>query len=112
MVQAKDAGTYLLATGQGHSVRDFVKSAATHLGFDVIWSGSNENEIGVDRKSGKTLVCVDPAFYRPAEVHALLGSAKKAKAELGWEHKVSFDGLVKMMVESDLEQAKKAWRKN
>ena len=112
MMQAEKAGTYVLATGQGHSVRDFVKAAAAHLGFDLVWSGSDENEVGVDRKSGKTLVCVDPAFYRPAEVHALLGSARKAKAELNWEHKVSFDGLVKMMVDSDLELAKKAWRKD
>ena len=112
MLQAKDPSTYVLATGQCHTVRDFVNAAATHLGFDVVWSGHDESEIGVDRKSGKTIVCVDPAFYRPAEVHVLSGSAKKAKAELGWEHKVSFDGLVKMMVESDLDLAKKSWRKS
>ena len=107
MLQAEKPGTYVLATGEGHSVRDFVVAAGQHMGFDFEWHGQAENETAVDRKTGKTLVRVDPAFYRPAEVHALLGSATRAKADLGWKHKVGFAQLVKMMAESDLAQAKK-----
>ena len=102
MVQAKEADTYVLATGEGHTVREFVEAAARYAGWDIVWEGKAEKELGKDRKSGKLLVEINPEFYRPAEVHALLGSAAKAKKELGWECKVKFTGLVEMMMESDL----------
>lgn len=101
MLQQKDAQDFVLATGETHSVRSFVEIAARHLGFDIEWSGDGPGETGRDRKSGKTIVQVNPAFYRPAEVDQLLGNPKKAEEVLGWRRKVGFEELVTMMVEAD-----------
>jgi GDPmannose 4,6-dehydratase len=102
MVQAEKPGTYVLATGEGHTVREFVEHAARVIGWDIAWSGAADQELGRDRKTGKPLVRVNPEFYRPAEVHSLLGSAQKAEQELGWRCTVRFARLVELMVEADL----------
>jgi GDPmannose 4,6-dehydratase len=104
MVQQVPAQDFILATGETHSVRSFVEIAASRLDFDIEWSGSGPNESGVDRRTGNTIVQVNPAFYRPAEVDYLVGNPKKAQEVLGWRRRVSFDELVTMMVEADYNQ--------
>jgi GDPmannose 4,6-dehydratase len=101
MLQQARAQDFVLATGERHSVRQFAEIAASRLGFDLEWSGAGVDERGVDRRSGKTIVRVNPAFYRPAEVDALVGSPKKAEDVLGWRRRVGFAELVSMMVEAD-----------
>ncbi len=96
---------YVLATGRTHPVRHFVEHAAKAAGIDLAWQGEGQNSRGVDRKSGKTIVRVNPEFYRPAEVDLLVGSAEKARTKLGWEPKVQFEQLVQMMVEADMRRA-------
>jgi GDPmannose 4,6-dehydratase len=91
------------ATGETHTVREFIEKAAPLAGFDIAWEGEGDNEKGRDRKSGKVIVEVDPKFYRPAEVDLLLGNPAKAKAKLGWKPKVGFGQLVEMMMLADLE---------
>ena len=102
MLQADKPDTYVLATNRTETVRDFVTMAALAAGFDLQWSGEAENEIAVDKKSGKTLVRVNPKFYRPAEVELLIGNPEKAKKELGWEPKTTLEQLCQMMVEADI----------
>lgn len=107
MLQADHSDTYVLATNRTETVRDFVNAAATCLGFDLEWQGQAENETGRDRKSGKTIVRINPAFYRPAEVDLLIGDPQKARDELGWAPQTSLEALCQMMVEADLERNKK-----
>lgn len=102
MLQADKPDTYVLATNRTETVRDFVSMAAKAAGFDLVFSGQNESEIGVDRNTGKTIVRVNPKFYRPAEVELLIGNPEKAMRELGWEPKVTLEQLCRMMVEADL----------
>jgi GDPmannose 4,6-dehydratase len=102
MVQSDKPESYVLATGEGHTVREFIEHSARFAGWDIEWNGKFENEVGKDRKTGKTLVVINPEFYRPAEVHALLGSPTKAEKELGWQSKVKFKELVEMMMAADL----------
>jgi GDPmannose 4,6-dehydratase len=102
MVQQPQGDDYVLATGESHSVREFVEMAATAAGFSVAWEGKDETARAVDRKSGKTIVRVNPAFYRPAEVDVLRGDSKKARATLGWKPAISFAKLVEIMMEADL----------
>lgn len=102
MLQADKPDTYVLATNRTETVRDFVTMAGLAAGFDLQWSGEAENEIAVDKKSGKTLVRVNPKFYRPAEVELLIGNPEKAKKELGWEPKTTLEQLCQMMVEADI----------
>jgi GDPmannose 4,6-dehydratase len=102
MVQAEKPDDYVVATGETWTVRSFVEKSAVHAGFDLEWQGENENSKAVDRKSGKTIVRVNPAFYRPAEVDILIGDPGKANTQLGWKPEVQFDALVKMMAEADL----------
>jgi GDPmannose 4,6-dehydratase len=101
MLQQDNAQDFVLATGENHTVRAFVDTAARRLGFDIEWSGSGPDEQGIDRRTGKTLVRVNPAFYRPAEVDVLIGNPKKAQEILGWKRKVGFEELVTLMVEAD-----------
>jgi GDPmannose 4,6-dehydratase len=101
MVQQDNAQDFVLATGETRSVRDFVETAARKVGFDLEWSGRGVNERAIDRKSGKTLVRVNPDFHRPADVDALVGRAEKAERILGWTPKVGFDELVSLMVDAD-----------
>lgn len=102
MLQHDVADTYVLATNKTWSVRHFVELAFKAVGTEVEWRGQEENEIGIDKKTGKVLVQVNPKFYRPAEVELLIGSAEKARKELGWEPKTTLDELCAMMVEADL----------
>lgn len=102
MLQAERPDTYVLATNRTESVRDFVSMAAKAAGYELAWEGIAEAEIGIDRKSKKTLVCVNPKFYRPAEVELLIGNPAKAKKELGWEPKTTLEQLCQMMVEADI----------
>lgn len=107
MVQQDQADDYVLATGETHLVRSFVEWAAQAAGFALEWEGQEENTKGIDKKSDKVIVRVNPEFYRPAEVELLIGSPAKAKAKLGWEPKVKVDQLVTMMTEADLERVAK-----
>ncbi len=93
--------TYVLATNRTVSVRDFVTMTANAVGYDLLWEGSEECEVAIDRKTGKKLVAINPKFYRPAEVELLIGNSEKAKKELGWEPKTTLEELCQMMVEAD-----------
>jgi GDPmannose 4,6-dehydratase len=107
MLQQDTPDDFVLATGTMTSVRDFTKIAFARAGIELDFSGEGIEEIGVDAASGKTLVAVDPRYFRPAEVEQLLGDPSKAKAELGWEPKVGLQELVEMMVDADVEAARK-----
>ena len=102
MLQVAKPDTYVLATNRTETVRDFVSMAARGAGYELVWQGSGEQEIAVEKKSGKILVRVNPKFYRPAEVELLIGNAEKAKKELGWEPKTTLEQLCQMMVEADI----------
>ena len=102
MLQADKPDTFVLATNRTETVRDFVKLAFKAAGIELEFSGSEENEIAVDTATGKTVVKVNPKFYRPAEVDLLIGNPKKAKEILGWEPKCTLEELCSMMVKEDL----------
>ena len=102
MLQQKKPDDYVLATGETHSVREFIEEAGRLLGFQIEWKGKGAKEKGVDRKSGKTLIEIDPKYFRPAEVDILIGDYSKAKKALGWEPKTTFKELVRIMVEADM----------
>jgi len=106
MLQHPVPDDYVLATGRTHSVRDFVAAAAAVLGFEIAWEGGGLAEIGRDRRSGRVLVTVDAANFRPVDVDALVGDAGKARRVLGWQAATSFAALVAMMVEADLDRAR------
>lgn len=106
MLQADKPDTYVLATNRTETVRDFVTMAAKAAGFELVWKGIEENETAIDRKTGKTLVQVNPKFYRPAEVALLIGNPEKAKIDLGWEPKTTLEELCQMMVEADIRRNK------
>ena len=107
MLQQDVPTDYVIATGQQYSVRDFVHRAAEVAGIDIEWRGSGIDEVGVDTASGKTLVKVDPRYFRPTEVETLLGDASKAHRELNWSPKMSIDDLVEDMMAYDLEEARR-----
>ncbi len=104
MMQAPEPGVYVLASGKNASVRDFVTLAAKAADIEIAWQGSAEQEQGVDTKSGKTIIRINPKFYRPAEVDHLIGNSEKARSELGWEAKTSLEELCHLMVEEDLKR--------
>ena len=104
MMQLDTPDTYVLATNRTETVRSFVEMAFKAVNIDISWSGKNEDEIGKNAKTGETLVMVDPAFYRPAEVDLLIGGADKAKRDFGWEAKTSLENLCKIMVDSDMKR--------
>ena len=106
MLQQEEPEDFVLATGKQYSVREFVESSFKELNIQITWKGEGVNEIGIDLETGKTLVSVDPKYYRPTEVHTLLGDATKAKNKLAWEAKTSFNELVKKMIHSDWEEVK------
>jgi GDPmannose 4,6-dehydratase len=106
MLQHPEPLDLVIATGKQYSVRDFVEESCRNLDFDIAWQGSGINEIGVDTKSGKTLIVVDEKYFRPAEVETLLGDATKANTLLNWKPRTSFNELVREMSESDLAWAK------
>jgi GDPmannose 4,6-dehydratase len=97
---------YVLATGEAHSVREFVEKAFAYTGRKIEWQGNGESERGIEAGTGRTLVEVDPRYFRPTEVDYLVGDPSKARRQLGWQHRVSFDELVEQMVKQDLMLAK------
>jgi GDPmannose 4,6-dehydratase len=102
ILQHPEPDDYVLATGEAHSVREFVEKAFTQIGIRINWEGVGVDEKGVDAGSGRILVRVDPRYFRPTEVDLLIGDASKARSKLGWQHKVPFEQLVAEMVASDL----------
>jgi GDPmannose 4,6-dehydratase len=106
ILQYKQPDDFVLATGETHSVREFVELAFKHLDIEIEWKGEGVDEKGYDKKTGKVLVEVDPRYFRPTEVDLLLGDPSKAKRELGWTPSTKFADLVKMMVLSDFEMIK------
>ena len=102
MLQVDQPDTYVLATNRTETVRSFVTMAFAAAGYHIEWRGQEENETGVDANTGKTLVRVNPKFYRPAEVDLLIGNPEKAKSQLGWEPHTTLEQLCQMMVQADL----------
>jgi GDPmannose 4,6-dehydratase len=102
MLQQDTPDDYVIATGVTRSIREFVETAFKCVGIDVKWSGEGVNEVGTDASTGKVLVTVNPEFFRPAEVELLVGDPSKAETKLGWTRNISFDELVKRMVDNDL----------
>jgi len=111
MLQQAEPGDYVLATGEMHSVREFVERAFAHVGRTIIWRGAGADEVGIDKRTGKELVHIDPRYFRPTEVDELLGDASKAREKLGWVPKIKFAELVAEMMESDLKAIEQEqWR--
>ena len=111
ILQQEKADDYVLATGEMHSVREFVEKAFAHTGMRIAWRGEGVDEAGFDAASGKELVRIDPRYFRPTEVDELLGDASKARAKLGWRHKTPFQQLVAEMVDADMEAVgRESWR--
>jgi GDPmannose 4,6-dehydratase len=108
MLQQSEPDDFVLATGESHSVREFVERAFEHIGRTVAWRGQGLDEVGVDAKSGEILVKIDPRYFRPTEVDALLGDPRKANQRLGWRPVIGFDELVREMVEADLQRIEDA----
>jgi GDPmannose 4,6-dehydratase len=107
ILQAEKPEDFVLASGKTTKVREFVELAFQAVGIDIDWKGKGLDELGIDTKSGKTLIEVDPRYFRPTEVEQLLGDPTKAREKLGWKHKYSLEDLVNDMVRSDLIEAKK-----
>jgi GDPmannose 4,6-dehydratase len=102
MLQQKNPEDFVIATGKDHSVREFVEKAFDVIGIKIIWKGEGLDEKGINSKTGKVLVKINPYYFRPSEVDSLLGDASYAKKKLGWNPKTTFGQLVKIMVDSDL----------
>ncbi len=107
MLQQERPDDFVIATGEAHSVREFVEKAFREIGITIGWEGTGTEETGRDTRTGKTLVAVDPRYFRPTEVEFLLGDASKARSVLGWEPTVSFDELVATMVREDIRAAER-----
>lgn len=107
MLQHNVPDTYVLATNKAYSVRDFLEMSLQSVDIDIEWVGKNENEKGINKKNGETIVKVNPKYYRPCEVDYLRGNADKAKNDLGWKYETSVEDLSKIMVKADIERNKK-----
>jgi len=107
MLQQDEPEDYVIATGEQHSVREFVELAAGEVGMDIEWKGAGLDEVGIDRNSGNQIIAIDPRYFRPTEVETLLGDPSKAKEKLGWVAGTPFAQLVKEMAAADLEDAKR-----
>jgi len=101
ILQQEKPEDYVIATGETHSVREFIEVCCKELGIALEWKGTGIDEIGIDKTTGKTIMKVNPRFFRPTEVELLLGDPTKAKEKLGWEAKIKFLDLVKLMIKSD-----------
>ncbi len=101
MLQQDEPEDFVLATGKTYTIREFAEKAARYVGYELEWQGEGLEEKGIDKKTGKIIIEIDPKYFRPAEVELLIGDASKAKAKLGWEAKVGIDELVKVMMESE-----------
>ncbi len=110
MLQQPEPDDYVLATGQQHSVREFAEKAFAHVARRIEWRGSGTAEQGLDARDGRVLIEVDPRYFRPTEVDALIGDSSKAQRKLGWRHKVSFDDMVREMVDADLNAMRREGR--
>ena len=106
IVQQKTPDDFVLATGEAHSVREFVEAAFGEVGRSIAWRGRSVDEVGVDERTGRILVRIDPRYFRPTEVDYLLGDPSKAHQKLGWQHRTSFGALVSEMIASDLAEAR------
>jgi len=104
MMQQEQPDDYILATGESHTIREFCELTFNELDINIEWKGSEENEMGIDTKTGKQIIGINEKYYRPTEVEELLGDATKAKNKLGWQPKTSFEKLVKIMVHADWEK--------
>jgi GDPmannose 4,6-dehydratase len=104
MLQQDEPDDYVVSTGETHTVREFVEYAGRHAGFDIAWQGHGVDEIGVDQVTGRTIVRINPKYYRPTEVDILLGNPSKAREKLGWTAKTSFKDLVEIMMKADLKE--------
>jgi len=102
MLQQDEADDYVVATGEMHTVREFIEKSFAHVGRTIEWQGKDVNEVGIYQTTGKVVMRVDPKYFRPAEVEQLLGDPSKAKSKLGWESRVKFEELVKIMTDGDL----------
>ena len=102
MLQQEQPEDFVIATGETRTVREFAEKSFRHAGVEIEWVGSGVEEIGVDKQTGKTLIQIDPKYFRPTEVELLIGDPTKAKQKLGWEPRVDFEGLVRMMMDADL----------
>jgi GDPmannose 4,6-dehydratase len=107
MLQQPEPEDFVIATGEQHSVREFVQLVAAELGMNIEWQGRGVDECGIDTITGRTVVRIDPRYIRPADVGTLIGDASKAREKLGWSAKISFEALVKEMVAADLEIARR-----
>lgn len=107
MMQQEKPDDYILATNETHSVREFVQETAKYLDIDLAWNGQGIEEKGIDKKTNKIIIEIDPAYFRPAEVDVLQGDYTKAKKKLGWEPKVKFNELVKIMAKADYKNESK-----
>jgi|TARA_B100000959_G_C14897961_1_gene589580 GDPmannose 4,6-dehydratase len=107
MLQQDEPEDYVIATGEQHSVREFIEIAANEIGIDIKWEGEGLNEVGYDRSADRVIIRIDPRYLRPTEVDTLLGDPTKAREKLGWEAKTSFTELAKEMILVDLEEAEK-----
>jgi GDPmannose 4,6-dehydratase len=106
-LQSDEPDDFVLATNETHSIREFVEETFRVLGEEIIWKGSGIEEVGLLKSSGKVVVSIDPRYFRPTEVDILIGNPAKAKEKLGWQPKTTFKDLVKIMVDSDFEKARK-----
>ena len=97
MLQQEEPDDYVIATGKQYSVKEFVEAAAPYFGMNIVWRGIGLEEVGIDKGTGRTVIKVDSRYFRPAEVETLLGDASKARKNLGWEPKISFEQLVEDM---------------
>src|SRR5262249_54787681 len=102
ILQQEAPDDYVLATGETHTVREFVERAFKFVDRDIEWEGEGVEEVGFDRRSGDPVIEIDPVYFRPTEVDILLGNPEKARTKLNWRHSISFDALVSEMVEADL----------
>lgn len=110
MMQHGNPEDFVIATGETHSVREFLEIAFNHAGMDVEWRGSGMDEKAYDRRTGKAVVEIDPRHFRPSEVDVLVGDATKARSKLGWKPRVTFKELVKIMLDHDIEMVKTSGR--
>lgn len=104
MLQQDTPDDYVVATNEMHTVREFIEKSFARAGMEIQWKGEGVDEVGIDAKTGKTIVAIDPAYFRPAEVEQLLGNPEKAKRQLGWVPRVKFEELVQIMTDADMEK--------
>lgn len=103
MLQQDKPDDYVIATGETHTVREFIEEACMVLDIDLEWKGKGVDEKGIDKKTGKIIIEIDPRYFRPTEVNLLLGDASKAQKILGWKAKTKFKDLVKIMIDADMD---------